>query len=161
MAGAQLGLNARLYIGSVFTPATPPTPIDDDTQWNVTNNVRDCTLDLTKGTADVTTRANNGFIAIIGTLKDATLKFSSVWDDADAQFLVLSDAFMNNTQLWVLVLDKEIDVSGTTQTGLRMWAEVVGFVRNEQLTEGITVDFSLKPAFNLTNPPLWQTITTP
>ena len=158
MPGAQLGLNARLYIGDVFTPGTAPA---DASEWNVTNNVRDCTLDLTKGTADVTTRANNGFVAIIGTLKDATLKFTSVWNDADAQFLVLSDAFMDNTQLWALVLDKELGVAGTTATGLMAWMEVVGFVRNEQLTEGITVDFSLKPAYNLTLPPVWRTIVTP
>ena len=109
MPGAQLGLNARLYIGSVFTPGTAP---DDATEWN------------------------------------------------DAQFLVLSDAFMDNTQLWALVLDKELGVSGTTATGLMAWMEVVGFVRNEQLTEGITVDFSLKPAYNLTLPPEWRTIVT-
>lgn len=155
MAGAQLGLNARFYIGDTFDPATVPTT------WNVTNNVKDLTLDLSKGTADVTTRANNGYVAVIGTLKDASLKFTSIWDDADAQFGVLSDAFFDNTQIWVQVLDKEEGLAGTTATGLQAYMEVVGFVRNEQLTEGITVDFTLRPAYNLTNPPEWVSIVTP
>lgn len=155
MAGAQLGLNARFYIGNTFAAATVPTT------WNETNNVKDLTLNLTKDVADVTTRANNGFKAYIATLKDASVSFMSIFDDSDAQQEVMADAFFDNTQIWVRVMDKAVGLTGTTSQGLRAYCEVTSFTRNEQLTEGLTLDIELKPAFNLTNPPIWEKIVTP
>jgi predicted secreted protein len=155
MPGAQLGLDARLYLGDTYDGATIPT------SWTITNNVKDLTLNMTKDTADVTTRANNGFKAYIATLKDASVDFMSIFDDADAQQLVLSDAFFDNTQVWVRVFDKEEGLAATTAQGLQAFMEVVSFTRNEQLTEALTLDISLKPTYNLTNPPIWKVIVTP
>lgn len=157
MSSAQLGLNAKLYIGTSYAAATIPS---EPAGWVEMSNVKDVVLDLTKSTADVTTRANNGFVAVIGTLKDATLKFSSVFVDSDTTLGVLIAAFMANTQVWGQVMDKAKAVAGTTSTGLRAFFEIVGFTRNEQLTEAIMLDFSLRPAFNLSNPPIWYTLTT-
>jgi len=155
MAGAQLGLNARFYLGDTFDPAVVPA------SWTETNNVKDLTLNMTKDTADVTTRANNGFKAYIATLKDASVSFASIFDDGDAQQQILSDAFFDNTQVWVRVMDKEVGLAGTTAQGLRAFCEVTSFTRNEQLTEALTIDVEVKPSFNLTNPPIWDVVVTP
>lgn len=44
------------------------------------------TLSLETGEADVTTRANSGWRATVGTLKEASVEFEMVWDTADAGF---------------------------------------------------------------------------
>jgi len=54
--------------------------------WTELTNVRDVTLSLETGEADVTTRANSGWRATVATLKDASVEFEMVWDTADAEF---------------------------------------------------------------------------
>ena len=57
----KLGLDAKLF-RNTGTFATPT--------WNEITNVRDVTLNLEAGEADVTTRGNNGWRATVATLKD-------------------------------------------------------------------------------------------
>jgi len=54
--------------------------------WTELANVKDVTLSLETGEADVTTRANSGWRATVATLKEATVEFEMVWDTADAGF---------------------------------------------------------------------------
>lgn len=54
--------------------------------WTELTNVRDVTLSLETGEADVTTRANAGWRATVATLKEASVEFEMVWDTADAGF---------------------------------------------------------------------------
>ena len=44
------------------------------------------TLSLEAGEADVTTRGNDGWRAIVATLKEASVEFEMVWDTGDAGF---------------------------------------------------------------------------
>ena len=62
----RLGMDAKLYrnAGSFGSPI-----------WTEVTNVKDLTLNLEKGEADVTTRANGGWRATVGTLKDASIDF--------------------------------------------------------------------------------------
>ena len=83
---AKLGLDAKLYRNS-GTYAAPT--------WDIVGNVKDLTLNLETGEADVSTRANNGWRATVGTLKDASLEFEMVWDTADSDFGAVRDAFLN------------------------------------------------------------------
>ena len=73
----KLGLDAKLYrnTGTFASPA-----------WNEVINVKDLTLNLEAGEADVTTRGNNGWRATVATLKDGSIEFEMVWDTADADF---------------------------------------------------------------------------
>ena len=75
--GVRLGLDAKLYRNT----GTYATPV-----WAEITNVKDLTLNLEKGEADVTTRANLGWRALVGTLKEASLEFQMVWDTADSHF---------------------------------------------------------------------------
>jgi hypothetical protein len=75
MATFILGKDAKLYHGAAGS--TPSTEM---------SNVRDVTLTLEAGEADVTTRANSGWRATAPTLRECTCEFEMVWDPADAGF---------------------------------------------------------------------------
>ena len=81
--GAKLGLDAKLYRNT----GTFATPV-----WDIIGNVKDLTLNLETGEADVSTRANNGWRATVGTLKDASLEFAMVWDTGDTDFTEIGRA---------------------------------------------------------------------
>jgi hypothetical protein len=70
----KLGLDAKLYRNT----GTYAAPV-----WNEIKNVKDVTLNLEAGEADVTTRGNNGWRATVATLKDGSIEFEMVWDSAD------------------------------------------------------------------------------
>ena len=115
--GVKLGLHAKLYrnTGSAGTPA-----------WNEIANVRDVTLNLETGEADVSTRGNGGWRANIATLKGATLEFEMMWDTADDDFTAIREAFLNNTPIEFAVLDGASNQSGSQ--GLRASMAIINFM---------------------------------
>lgn len=139
---ARLGLNAKLYRNT----GTHGTPV-----WNEVANVKDLTLNLEKAEADVTTRGNNGWRATVGTLKDASIEFQMVDDDADDDFAAFSAAFFGNTSVEVLVLNGGIS---EVSEGLRATVQVLNFSRSEPLEEAVMVDVTLKPSY-ATYAPQW------
>jgi len=145
--GFKLGLEAKLYrnTGTYGTPS-----------WNEITNVKDLTLNLDKGEADVTTRGNNGWKATVATLKDASIEFDMVWDTADADFTAIKDAWLNNTTIELVALDGDIAVAG--HQGLRATMMVTKFSRKESLEEALMVSVSVKPTY-AANAPTWHTTT--
>jgi Phage tail tube protein len=142
----KLGLDAKLY-RNTGTHAAPA--------WNEVKNVKDVTLSLEAGEADVTTRANAGWRATVATLKDGSVEFEMVWDTADDDFTAIRDAFLNHTALEFAVMDGDIATAGSQ--GLRAACAVTNFSRNEALEEAITVGVTVKPTFSA-NPPVWMTV---
>jgi len=122
--------------------------------WVEVSNVKDVTLNLEKGEADVTTRANAGWRATVGTLKDASIEFQMVWDTVDAGFDAIRQAFFNNTPLEFAVMDG--DITDPDSEGLRATFDIFNFTRNEALEEAILVDVSIKPTY-ADNAPEWIT----
>ena len=143
---ARLGLDAKLYRNT----GTFPAPA-----WNEVGNVKDVTLTLEAGEADVTTRGNNGWRATVATLKDAGIEFEMVWDSADPDFSAFRDAFLNRGAVEVAVMDGPIATSGSQ--GLRATCMVTKFTRTEPLEEAITVAVTIKPTFSA-NPPIWHVV---
>jgi predicted secreted protein len=117
-------------------------------QWTVLNNVRDVTLSLETGEADVTTRGNSGWRATVGTLKEASVEFEMVWDTADSGFGAVKDAFFDNEMIGLQVLD---DTAGQ---GLQADFSIITFSRSEALEEAITVSVTAKVTYSAT-PPSW------
>jgi predicted secreted protein len=113
-------------------------------------NVRNVTLNLEKGEADVTTRANNGWKATVGTLKDASIEFEMVWDTADAGFTALKNSFFGNTAIALLVLD-----AATGGQGLDADFMVTNFSREEPLDSAIMVKVTAKPTLS-SRAPSWH-----
>ena len=141
----RLGMDAKLYrnSGSYATPT-----------WEEIGNGKDVTLNLEKGEADVTTRANNGWRATVGTLKDASIEFQMVWDTLDSDFDAIRQAFFNNTPIEFAVMDGVI--TDPDSEGLRATFDIFNFTRNEALEEAILVDVTIKPTY-ADNAPEWMT----
>ena len=143
--GVKLGMDAKLYrnTGSYASPV-----------WNEVKNVKDVTLNLEAGEADVTTRGNAGWRANIATLKDASLEFEMVWDTADDDFTAIRTAFLTNAAIEFAVLDGPVATSGSQ--GLRASMAITNFSRAEPLEEAIKVSVTAKPTY-AANPPEWMT----
>jgi len=142
----KLGMDAKLY-RNTGTFASPT--------WNIIPNVKDLTLNLETGEADVTTRGNAGWRATVATLKDASIEFEMVWDTEDDDFTAFRNAFLGNTAVEMAVLDGLVATTGSQ--GLRATCMVTSFTRNEPLEEAITVSVTLKPTYNA-NAPSWMTV---
>jgi hypothetical protein len=142
----KLGLDAKLY-RNTGTFASPT--------WNEVINVKDLTLNLEAGEADVTTRGNNGWRATVATLKDGSIEFEMVWDTEDLDFAAIRDTFLNRGAMEFAVMDGGIADSGSQ--GLRATCMVTNFSRNESLEEAITVSVTVKPTYSV-NAPIWMVI---
>lgn len=142
----KLGLDAKLFrnTGAYAAPV-----------WNEVENVKDVTLNLEAGEADVTTRGNAGWKATVATLKDGSIEFDMVWDTADDDFAAIRDAFLNRSAVELAVMDGDIATTGSQ--GLRATFAVTKFSRNEPLEEAITVSVTVKPTYS-ENPPEWMTV---
>ena len=143
----KLGMDGKLYRNT----ATYETPT-----WSELTNVKDVTLNLEKGEADVTTRANEGWRATAATLKEGSVEFEMAWDPADAGFTAIKDAWFNGTSVELAVMDGDITVVGTQ--GLRATFAVISFSRNEPLEEAMSVNVTVKPTY-ADNAPEWMEVT--
>ncbi len=132
----KLGMEGKLYFnaGSYATP-----------DWKELKNVKDVTLNLEKGEADVTTRGNAGWRATVGTLKEGSLEFEMVWDTEDEGFAALQAAWFSDTPVEMAVMDGPIATSGSQ--GLRATMSVISFSRKEPLEEAMSVSVSVKPTY--------------
>ena len=144
----KLGLDARLYRNTgAYSSVT----------WNEVKNVKDLTLSLEAGEADVTTRGNGGWRATIATLKDGSLEFEMVWDTADDDFTAIRTAFLTNGQRSSSrSLMAPYNTAGSQ--GLRAAMAITNFSRSEPLEEAIKVSVTAKPTYS-DHPPEWMVTT--
>jgi len=142
--GIRLGMNAKLYRNT----GTYVAPV-----WAEMPNVRDVTLNLEAGEADVTTRGNAGWRATLATLKDGSIEFEAVWDNEDDGFTALQQAYFGNQTIEIAAMDGDITTPGSE--GLRATMTVTNFSRNEPLEEAITANVTVKPAY-AANAPEWM-----
>ncbi|HQF60612.1 MAG: hypothetical protein KA191_15135 [Verrucomicrobia bacterium] len=129
MAEFVLGMNAKLYYGAAGGSAATEM-----------GNVRDVTLTLEAGEADVTTRANLGWRATAPTLRECTAEFEMVWDPTDAGFSAIKNAFLTAGLVALKILDQ---AGGQGPDGD---FAITSFSRNEALEEAITVSVTAKLA---------------
>jgi hypothetical protein len=127
----KLGLDAKIYLGG-----------------SEMTNVKNVTLNLEKGEADVTTRGAQGWRATLGTLKDGSVEFEMIWDDEDGAFNTIQSAFFSGDPVAMQVLD------GEGGSGLDADFSVIKFTRNEPLEEAITASVTVKPTYS-TRAPAW------
>jgi len=133
----KLGLEAKLFHGAAG--ATAATEM---------KNVKDVTLNLESGEADITTRASGGWKVTAAALKEASVEWTMVWDTADAGFTAVKTAYFGNTALALFVSDG-------AGSGLDADFAIMGFSREEPLEEAITVKVTAKPTY-LTRAPAWK-----
>ena len=122
-----LGMNAKLYYGA--SGATAATEM---------GNVKDVTLTLEAGEADITTRANQGWRATAPTLRECSVEFEMVWNPSDAGFTAIKTAFLTAGMVALKILDQE---GGQGPDGD---FSITSFSRNEALEEAVTVSVTAK-----------------
>lgn len=122
-----LGLNAKLYRGTAGTTAS-----------TLMNNVKDVSLSLEEGDADVTTRAANGWKMSVGTLKEASLEIGMLYDPENADFTAVQSAFLNHSPLAFFVSDGQ-------GNGLDADFSITNFSIEQLLEEAISVSVTAKP----------------
>lgn len=143
----KLGMAAKLYFKAGGVAAAG--------QWSELTNVKDVTLSLETGEADVTTRANAGWKATVATLKDGSVEFEMVWDSADAGFTGIKNAFFGNLAIGLAVMDGDLAVAGSQ--GLQADFSITQFSREEPLEEAILVKVQAKVTYS-TTAPNWVTV---
>jgi hypothetical protein len=123
-----LGKDAKTYYGTKGSTASTEL-----------TNIRDASLSMERGEADVTTRANQGWRATAPTLRSATFEFTMVWDPDDAGFAAIRDAYLSDGgTVALLVLDKEGGQGPDAD-----WS-ITNFARDESLEEALTVNVTAK-----------------
>lgn len=142
----RLGMEAKLYYD--------PSGVGGSS-WTELTNVKDVTLNLEAGEADVTTRGNAGWRATVATLRDGSIEFEMVWDTSDPGFTAIKDAYFNNGSIGFAVMDGDIGAAGSQ--GLQANFSITNFTRNEALEEAIMVNVTAKPTYS-TTAPAWVTI---
>src|SRR5690554_3524738 len=130
-----LGMNAKIYQGPAGSAQGSLTEMD---------NVKDVTLTLEAGEADVTTRGNQGWRATAPTLRECTAEFEMLWKPGDAGFDAIKTAFLSSGTIRLAVLTGASNASGT-EGPLGDFA-ITNFSRNEPLEEGVTVSVTAKLA---------------
>lgn len=133
MADFILGMNAKLYYGAADAVLNTMTEV---------TNVKDVTLNMECGEADITTRANSGWKATAPTLRDATLEFAMQWKDSDAAFTAIKNAFLANSTLALAVLTGASSAAGSE--GPKANWSITKFSRDESLENAIMVNVTAK-----------------
>jgi len=127
----KLGMACKAYYGTAGVSATTEL-----------TNVKDVTLNLETGEADVTTRGNNGWRATVATLKDGSVEFQMVYDTEDAGFVAIKDAWLNSEAVALMFLD------GEGGSGLDADFTITNFSRGEPLEEAVMVNVTAKPTYS-------------
>ena len=133
-----LGLDAKLLRGTAGSTGTTEV-----------TNVKDLTLNLESGDADVTTRATRGWKASVATLKEASLEFKMLYDTDDADFQAFQAAFFGNTAISLFVTD---GAGG----GLDADWSITAFSIEQSLEEAVSVSVTAKPTAS-ERAPTWVT----
>ena len=130
-----LGKDAKIYQGTAGSPLASLVEM---------SNVKDVTLTLEAGEADITTRGNSGWRATAPTLRECTVEFEMVWRPNDAGFTAVKNAFLSSGTIELAILDQDRSTSGAQ--GPKGSFSITSFSRNEALEEAITVSVTAKLA---------------
>ena len=135
MQNFVLGMNAKIYQG---------TTGDDLADLTEMGNVRDVTVNMEAGEADITVRANQGWRGTAPTLRECSVEFEMVWKPGDAGFDAIKAAFLSNGTIELAILDQARTVDGAE--GPKGSFSITNFSRNEALEEAIKVSVTAKLA---------------
>lgn len=130
-----LGMNAKLYYGTADASLSTLTEM---------TNVKDVTVSMSAGEADISTRANSGWRATAPTLRECEVSFTMNWKQSDAGFAAIKSAYLASTTTCLAALTG--DKSSQYTSGIHGNFAITKFDRKEGLEEAITVDVTAKLA---------------
>ena len=134
----KLGLDAVLYRGEAGETASIEV-----------ENVKDVTVTLESGEADVTTRKTKGWRASKATLKDASVEFQILYDTDDEDFLAFQAAYFSGDPIALFISDGD-------GNGLDADFSITTFSQEQPLEEAISISVIAKPTAS-TRAPAWKT----
>lgn len=136
----KVGLDCKAYrnTGSYNAPT-----------WSEVTIMRDLTLNLSKGEADVSSRGSR-WKKMKSALKEASFEFEILGDTANAHYTALRNAYLNDTTLDLAFADGDITVGGTEYW--RGDVEIFQFNRGEPLEDGAKVSVTAKPTYSTHEP---------
>ena len=130
MPTISLGKDAKIYFGSSGSTASTEM-----------SNVTDVNVEFTRGEADTTTRANQGWRSTSPTLRECTVTFDMLWDPDDEGFAAILAAYLADDGLVaLLVLDK------AGGQGPDADFSITGFSESQPLDEAIKASVTAKLA---------------
>jgi hypothetical protein len=135
MAEFILGMNAKIYQGAAGAALATLTEM---------GNIKDVTLNLEAGEADVTTRANQGWRGTAPTLRECTAEFEMQWKPGDTCFEAIKNAFLSAGTVRLAVLTGPLSTSDSE--GPFGDFSITNFSRSEPLEESVSVSVTAKLA---------------
>lgn len=132
------GIDCKLFRGEAGTTA--------DT---LVENVKDVTLNMESGEADVTTRKADGWKAYVATLKEASLEFTILYDPEDDDYKAFNTAYMTNQPIAFFVTD------GSGE-GLDADFSITNFSMEQPLEEAVSISVTAKITAS-ERKPAWKT----
>lgn len=118
------GYEGRLY----YNTGTEVAPV-----WAPVNTVRDVSLGQEANDIDDTSRTTNGWRSRIQGLKQWGTEFEMIYTPTDTAWQAIRNHFYNGDPAEILVMDQDISIDGAE--GLRGFAEVTGFDKEEPLED--------------------------
>ena len=125
----RLGIKAKMYHGAAGTTGVPTTEL---------SNATDVTVTLDASVADVTTRSNDGFRAVISGLKECTIEFDMLYLANDPGFQAIKNAWLTSEQIHLAALTS---ANGEGPVGD---FSITGFSRSEAMEEAIKYSVTAK-----------------
>ncbi len=130
---AKRGYDAKLFVGT--------DPDDEEVA-----NARDVNLEGTAGSIDVSSRSGAGWKEKLAGMRDWKVSNQQIWVADDAAFELLETAWLEGSEIFVLMLDAEVE----TGFGYSGNAIVTKLGRAEPLEGGLTCDIELEGTGELT-----------
>lgn len=149
--GAVRGKDFKLYRNT-------DDPYDNTPTWSEVKNVRDLARNLDKDLADASNRGSD-FHMQLATLKTLEVDFQMVTDDDDEDYAAFEEAFFDDSNVELLLLNGPIGTAGSS--GIRLMAQVSGFGSNENLTDVGLTDVKVVPGYAPDNLPRRVHVVTP
>jgi hypothetical protein len=113
--------------------------------WTELTIVRSVSLNMSKGEADFSSRANPGWESTRGSRKAVSVDFEMLWDEANAGISALRDVYLDVTDVIGL---KFLDGAEGSGKGFQADFDVFEFTREEPDNEPMTLSVSVKPVAN-------------
>lgn len=141
MPNYVLGMNAKLYFSNTALTNTNTNAVSG-ASWTEMTNVKDVTVNMETGEADVTTRANSGWRATAATLREMTIEFEMQWKTTDAGFTAVKSFFLNSGEIALAAMDGAINT--TNNQGPAGNFTITNFSREEPLEDAVKVKVTAK-----------------
>jgi len=140
-----LGKDGKSYVsGTALTAGANSDYATALTSATEVTNIQDVTINLSKDTVEISSRANGTFKQKITTLADGSVSMKMLWKPGDANFEIVRDAFFGNDEIFFAALDQAKVTVGTQ--GIAGNFVVSNFSRGEPLGDAMTADVELQPS---------------